>query len=154
MGKLSRTDVLSKSITVFEAIRRMASKGNAGLEPERGAEEEFSTVDECIRIMKEWMREIQAGGNRTRVTAEDVGFNVEEDVRQYGMEELGSMLQGNPLITAESIEAARSVDEARDRIIDQIGRLEPNAPKVVELKEWQRLAAVKPPERLDFDEDS
>ena len=50
MGKLSRTDVLAKCITVFEAIRRMASKGNAGLVPERGAEEEFSTVDECIRI--------------------------------------------------------------------------------------------------------
>jgi len=154
MGKLSRTDVLSKSITVFEAIRRMASKGNAGLEPERGAEEEFSTVDECIRIMKEWMREIQAGGNRIRVPAEDEGFNVEEDVRQYGMETLGSMLQGNPLITAESIEAARRVDEARDRIIEQIDRPEPNAPKVTDLREWQRLAAVKPPERLDFDEDS
>ena len=60
MQKLTRGDVLRKCITVFEAIRRMASKGNAGLEPERGAEEEYSTVDECIRIMKEWMREMQS----------------------------------------------------------------------------------------------
>jgi len=74
----------------------MASKGNAGLEPERGAEEEYSTVDECIRIMKDWMQEMESG-----------------------------VRTSNP---------------------------EPAVPKVTELKEWQRLAAHKPPERLDFDE--
>ena len=60
MDRLTRMDVLRKCVTVFEAIRRMASKGNAGLEAERGTEEEYSTVDECIRIMKEWMREMQS----------------------------------------------------------------------------------------------
>ena len=93
---MTRAEVLRKCITVFEAIRRMTSKGNAGLEPERGAEEEYSTVDECIRIMKDWMREMESGV-RTSNT-------------------------------------------------------EPVVPKVTELKEWQRIAAQKPPERLDFDE--
>lgn len=60
MEKLTRGDVLRKCITVFEAIRRMASRGNAGLVAEHGAEEEFSTVDECVRIMKEWLREMQS----------------------------------------------------------------------------------------------
>ena len=67
MQKLTRMDVLQKSITVFEAIRRMASKGNAGQVPEVGAEEEYNTVDECIRIMKEWMREIKAGTARPAI---------------------------------------------------------------------------------------
>lgn len=83
---MTRAEVLRKCITVFEAIRRMASKGNAGLEPERGAEEEYSTVDESIRIMKDWMREMESGV------------------------------------------------------------------QVVDMREWQRIAAQKPPERLDFDE--
>ena len=29
---------------------------------------------------------------------------------------------------------------------------EPDVPKVVDLREWQRIAKEKPPERLDFDE--
>ena len=95
---MTRAEVLRKSITVFEAIRRMASKGNAGLEPERGAEEEYSTVEECVRVMKEWLREMESGTARAAA--------------------------------------------------------EPDVPKVVELREWQRIAAEKPPERMDFDEDS
>ena len=154
---MTRAEVLRKCITVFEAIRRMASKGNAGLEPERGAEEEYSTVEECVRVMKEWLREMEAGAHGIRgiaLTKEQYEemerrFRTEIEAPQhYTME---GILQGNPLMAQETIEAARRVDEARDRIIDQIGRMEPDVPKVVDLKEWQRLKT--PPERLDFDEE-
>ena len=147
---ITRAEALRKSITVFEAIRRMASKGNAGLEPERGAEEEYSTVEECIRVMKEWLQEMESGGvYRMR--------KLEKEEKA----ELAEMLQGNPLMTEETIEAARRVDEARDRMIEKYaggglmvpnGPLEPDVPKVVDLREWQRIAAEKPPERMDFDE--
>lgn len=150
--KLTRGDVLNKCITVFEAIRRMASRGNAGLLPEKGAEEEYNTVDECIRIMKEWRREMQAG--KPYAQPEDEGFDPQADVRKYETTTLEDMMRGNPLMTAETIEAARRVDEARDRMIRKMTQPEPDAPKVTDLREWQRLAAEKPPERLDFDEDS
>ena len=140
---ITRAEALRKSITVFEAIRRMASKGNAGLEPERGAEDEYSTVEECVRVMKEWLREMESGG----------GIRMRKlEKEEYA--ELAEMLQGNPLMTEETIEAARRVDEARDRLIKQLTQPEPDVPKVVDLREWQRIAAEKPPERLDFDEDS
>ena len=59
MRKLSRQEVVRKAITVFEAIRRMASKGGAGLEPERGAEEEYNCVDDCTQQLREILREMQ-----------------------------------------------------------------------------------------------
>lgn len=136
---MTRAEVLRKCITVFEAIRRMASKGNAGLEPERGAEKEFNTFDECIRIMKEWMQEIESGKRR------EVEMPRPTDAWEY-------MLQGGPLVTPETMKAAREMDEARERLIGKTGQPEPNVP-VIDMREWQRIAAQKPPERLDFDED-
>ena len=59
MRKLSRQEVVRKAITVFEAIRRMTSKGGAGLEPERGAEEEYNCVDDCTQQLREILREMQ-----------------------------------------------------------------------------------------------
>lgn len=40
---MNRTEVLRKCIVVFDALKRATSKGNAGLEPEKGAEESFQT---------------------------------------------------------------------------------------------------------------
>lgn len=136
---MTRAEVLRKCITVFEAIRRMASKGNAGLEPERGAEEEYCTVDECIRIMKDWMQEMESGAARIRMEMPQA-----TDAWEY-------MLQGGPLVTHETMKAAREMDEAREQLIKQRTTPEPNVP-VVDMREWQRIAAQKPPERLDFDE--
>ena len=61
MDKLSRSDVLRKCIVVFEAIRRAASKGNAGMVPERGAEESFYTDSEILRVLREMLRDLEAG---------------------------------------------------------------------------------------------
>ena len=61
MDKLSRSDVLRKCIVLFEAIRRTASKGNAGLVPERGAEESFYTDSEILRVLREMLRDLEAG---------------------------------------------------------------------------------------------
>jgi len=151
---MTRAEALRKSITVFEAIRRMASKGNAGLEPERGAEEEYSTVEECVRVMKEWLREMESGAFYKEV--KPLPQEVIEKLRNgswNASDDWSNMLQGNPLITEETIEAARRTDEARDRMIKQLTQPEPDVPKVVDLREWQRITAEKPPERMDFDEE-
>lgn len=62
MNNLTRMDVLRKCITVFEAIRRMSSKGNAGLEAAPGAEASFQLDDEIVKILKEWIREMEETG--------------------------------------------------------------------------------------------
>lgn len=138
---MTRAEVLRKCITVFEAFRRMASRGNAGLEPERGAEEEYSIVDECIRIMKDWMREMESGAPVIRMNTD---MPQATDAWEY-------LLQGGPLVTPETMKAAREMDEAREQLIKQRTTPEPNVP-VIDMREWQRIAAQKPPERLDFDE--
>lgn len=61
MDKLSRSDVLRKCIVLFEAIRRTASKGNTGMVPERGAEESFYTDSEILRVLREMLRDLEAG---------------------------------------------------------------------------------------------
>lgn len=62
MNTMTRGDVLRKCIVVFDAIRRAASKGNAGLEAMPGAEESFRTDSEICDVLREWLREIEAGG--------------------------------------------------------------------------------------------
>lgn len=138
---MTRAEVLRKCITVFEAIRRMTSRGNAGMEPERGAEEEYSTVDECIGIMKDWMQEMESGPQVYRMKTD---MPQATDAWEY-------MLQGGPLVTPETLEAARRMDEARERLIGKTVQPEPNVP-VIDMRDWQKRVAQKPPERLDFDE--
>lgn len=59
MRRLSRMEVIRKAIMVFEAIKRMASKGGASLEAERGAEDEYEMVDDCTAQLREILREMQ-----------------------------------------------------------------------------------------------
>lgn len=58
---MTRSDVLRKCIIVFDAIKRAASKGNAGLGPVKGAEESFQTDCEICDVLREWLREMEAG---------------------------------------------------------------------------------------------
>ena len=55
MEKLSKSDALRKCIVVFEAIKRAASKGNAGIEPERGAEESFYLDCQVLERLREML---------------------------------------------------------------------------------------------------
>lgn len=96
MITMNRAEALRKCIIVFDALRRVSSKGNAGLEPMEGAEESFRTDSEILLVLREWLQEMESGAKQSRP--------------------------------------------------------EPDVPKVTDLKEWQRLAAKRPPERLDFDE--
>lgn len=93
---MTRAEALRKSLIVFDALRRVSSKGNAGLEPLDGAEESFNNGSEICKVLREWLQEMESGAKQSRP--------------------------------------------------------EPDVPKVTDLKEWQRLAAKRPPERLDFDE--
>ena len=171
---MTRAEVLRKCLIVFDALRRVSSKGNAGLEALPGAEESFRADAEICRVLREWLREMESGEQEIRMPRmskkdfdeiermirngdflipcgrkPETDMPLETDTLEY-------MLQGNPLMTPETIEAARRVDEARDKLIDRMYGTEqnvppePNVPKVVDLKEWQRLRT--PPERLDFDE--
>lgn len=56
---MTRGDVLRKCIIVFDALRRMASKGNAGLEPEKGAEESFRMDNEICDTLREMLRDLE-----------------------------------------------------------------------------------------------
>ncbi len=93
---MTRAEALRKSLIVFDALRRVRSKGNAGLEPLDGAEESFNNDSEICKVLREWLQEMESGAKQSRP--------------------------------------------------------EPDVSKVTDLKEWQRLAAKRPPERLDFDE--
>ena len=183
MTRMTRAEVLRKCLILFDAQRRVYSRGNAGLEALPGAEESFQADAEICRVLREMLREMESGvpenlmkpasvTYKCRMTREEFE-ELEKRILQKRFEipngpmekpeqyTLGDMLQGNPLVTKETIEAARTVDEARDKLIEKYagqglvvpnGPMEPDVPKVVELKEWQRVAAEKPPERLDFDE--
>ena len=61
MTGMTRSDVLRKCIVVFDAIRRASSKGNAGLEPVKGAEESFRTDCEICDTLREWLQEMEGG---------------------------------------------------------------------------------------------
>ena len=157
---MTRAEVLRKCLIVFDALRRVSSRGNAGLEALPGAEESFRADAEICRVLREWLREMEAGPYYKEV--KPLPQEVLDRLKQGSWpeaESLESLLQGNPLMTPETIEAARRVDEARDKLIEKYagrglavpnGQMEPDVPKVVDLKEWQRLKT--PPERMDFDE--
>ena len=156
---MNRAEALRKCLIVFDALKRVSSKGNAGLEPTPGAEESFRADSEICQVLREWLREMESGAHAirgimlTKEQSEEMERRFRAEIEMpRATDQLEYILQGNPLVAAETIEAARRMDEARDKIIEQIDRPEPDVPKVVELKEWQRLKT--PPERLDFDEDS
>lgn len=60
--KLSRRQVLEKCLIVFDALKRIQSKGNAGLEPEQGAEEQWFLDTEICEQLREMIREMMSGG--------------------------------------------------------------------------------------------
>ena len=72
MIKISRSDALRKCIVIFEAIRRAASKGNAGLVPERGAEDSFYLDSAILESLREMLREMEA---TEKIEAQKDGIN-------------------------------------------------------------------------------
>ena len=60
-GKMTRGDVLRACITVFDAIKRAASKGNAGLEARDGMEQSYQNDCQICEVLREMLREIEAG---------------------------------------------------------------------------------------------
>ena len=63
MNSISRRVALEKCIVVFEGIRRAMSKGNAGLEPEKGCEKSFWTDTQILDVLRGMIREMEAGGS-------------------------------------------------------------------------------------------
>lgn len=61
MIRIIRSEVLRKCIILFDAMKRMASKGNAGLEAARGAEEEFEMDTAIAAELRQMLREMEAG---------------------------------------------------------------------------------------------
>ena len=64
MTRITRSEVLRKCIIVFDALRRVASKGNAGLEPALGAEDEFEMDTAITAELRQMLREMEAGESR------------------------------------------------------------------------------------------
>ena len=66
MITMNRAEALRKCIIVFDALRRVSSKGNAGLEPMEGAEESFRTDSEILLVLREWLQEMESGARQSR----------------------------------------------------------------------------------------
>ena len=124
---MNRAEALRKCLIVFDALKRVNSKGNAGLEPMPGAEESFRTDSEICQVLREWLREMESGApvyHARKMTKEE-------------FEQLERKIHDESLL---------------EQFLVPNGPLEPDVPKITDMKEWQRLKT--PPERLDFDEDS
>ena len=136
---MTRAEALRKSLIVFDALRRVSSKGNAGLEALDGAEESFRTDSEICQVLREWLREMESGVPENLMKPASVTYKC-----RMTREELDELLD----------KARRGEDPGA--ILVPYGPLdkrpEPDVPKVVDLREWQRIAEERPPERLDFDE--
>ena len=57
---MSRAEVLRKCLIVFDALRRVASKGNAGLEAMPGAEESFQSDQQICFVLREMLQEMES----------------------------------------------------------------------------------------------
>ena len=89
MEKLSKSDALRKCIVVFEAIKRAASRGNAGIEPERGAEESFYLDCQVLERLREMMLDMMETEKREKAAAEinRTLRNWQEDLMDNGLPE-------------------------------------------------------------------
>lgn len=61
MIRITRSEVLRKCIILFDALKRVASKGNAGLEAAWGAEDEFAMDEAVAAELRQMLREMEAG---------------------------------------------------------------------------------------------
>lgn len=66
MIRITRSEVLRKCIILFDALKRVASKGNAGLEAVRGAEEEFEMDTAIAAELRQMLREMEAGEKQAK----------------------------------------------------------------------------------------
>lgn len=89
MEKLSKSDALRKCIVVFEAIKRAASRGNAGLEPEKGAEESFYLDCQVLERLREMLLDMEDTEKREKAAAEinRTLRNWQEDLMDNGLPE-------------------------------------------------------------------
>ena len=60
MERITKSEALRKAIIVFDALKRACSRGNAGLEPERGMEDSFWTDSSVAEQLREILRDIEA----------------------------------------------------------------------------------------------
>ena len=64
---MTRSDAIRKSIVLMDAVKRIFSKGNAGLEaigPKYA--ESFDNSNECAAVLREMLREMEARGGCER----------------------------------------------------------------------------------------
>ena len=85
MNSISRRVALEKCIVVFEGIRRAMSKGNAGLEPEKGCEKSFWTDTEILEVLRGMIREMEAG-EKTEQIKKELTDGFEEHLRNWQQE--------------------------------------------------------------------
>lgn len=83
---MTRGDALRKAIVVFDAIRRASSKGNAGLEPEKGDENSFKNCMEICDLLREMLRELEAG-EEWKPEQEQKLRDWQKDVMEHGAPE-------------------------------------------------------------------
>ena len=78
MEPITRADVMRKCIILFEALKRVASKGGAGLEPAPGADEEFWMDSECLNVLRHMLKEMEAGKKENKDLDDELKKQLEE----------------------------------------------------------------------------
>lgn len=64
---ITRREAIRKCIVIFEALRRITAKGNAGLEAARGAEEAYDMNVQILDHLRGILREMEAGTREPEV---------------------------------------------------------------------------------------
>ena len=90
MIRITRSEVLRKCIIVFDALKRVASKGNAGLEAARGAEDEFAMDEAVAAELRQMLREMEAGEKQAKalVVTEEMTQGMadwQRDIMEHGV---------------------------------------------------------------------
>ena len=115
MNSLSRAEVLRKCLIVFDALKRVYSKGNAGLEALPGWEERYQNDSEICKVLREMLRDMEAPpAYRARKLTREEFEELEKKIRT-GQETGTILIPYGPL----------------DK------RPEPNVPQV-DVRDWQK----------------
>lgn len=70
--RITKSEALRKAIIIVDALKRACSRGNAGLEAERGMEESFWMDTEIAERLREILRDMEA---TEKANAKKVEYN-------------------------------------------------------------------------------
>lgn len=122
MSKMSKGEALRRCINLFEGLKRMASKGGAGLEPQAGAETSFEIDCEILENLREMLRDMENGKmlDGTVVTPEPYTNDSHQELRDWQQE---IMKNGPPELLVLRGSAEKADDEMENVSLEGSGSM-------------------------------